>query len=67
MNKILKIVIAIVVLALVIWGISSFFEDDNASTNSEKETIKIGIVMPLTGVRADAGEYTKNALDIALT
>lgn len=32
---------------------------------AEIETIKIGVIAPLTGVRADAGEFTKNALAIA--
>lgn len=35
------------------------------SKQKPSETIKIGVIAPLTGVRADAGEFTRNALTIA--
>jgi len=49
----------LVVLALIIAGVFAI--------GRQKETgaIKIGVIAPLTGVRADAGEFTKNALAIA--
>lgn len=66
MNKTIKIIIWVVVLAVIIWGAVALTGKKNA-TPTEKQTIKIGVVMPLTGIRADAGEFTKNALDIART
>ncbi len=49
----------LVVLVVVVAGV--------LATNRQKEieTIKIGVIAPLTGVRADAGEFTKNALTVA--
>lgn len=63
MNKTLKTIIWLVIAILLLWGAVVIF--DGKKVETEKETIKIGVVMPLTGVRADAGEYTQNALDIA--
>ena len=50
----------LVVLALVIAGLVTM-----SRQKAENETIKIGVIAPLTGVRADAGEFTQNALAIA--
>jgi branched-chain amino acid transport system substrate-binding protein len=33
---------------------------------AENETVKIGVLEPLSGVRAEAGQYVKNALELAL-
>ena len=50
----------LIVLALVIAGVFAI-----GKQKAESETIKIGVIAPLTGVRADAGEFTQNALAIA--
>lgn len=50
----------LVVLALIIAGGFALSRQKN-----EAETIRIGVIAPLTGVRADAGEFTRNALAIA--
>ena len=56
MFKTIKIIIALIVIAIILFIISK-------PDGSQK--IKIGVIAPLTGARADAGEYTKNALELA--
>lgn len=62
MNKNLKMVIWLIVLILVVFVISKIFGEEKVVT---AETISIGVLAPLTGPRADAGEFTKNALALA--
>ncbi len=65
MNKTVKVIIGVIVLALIVWGAMEIFDQGDSVELTEKETIKVGVIAPLTGVRADAGEFTKNALAIA--
>ena len=55
-----RIALWLVVFAAVILGWFTL-----SAPKAEQGTIKIGVIAPLTGVRADAGEFTKNALTIA--
>ena len=55
-----KTVLWLVVLVLIVGGFVWY-----GNRSSEQSSIKIGVIAPLTGVRADAGEFTKNALAIA--
>lgn len=64
MSKGLKTIIWIVVIALIVWGIYSISNRDDIGTTGEP--IKIGVVIPLTGVRAEGGAYDKKGLDLAL-
>lgn len=54
-----RVILWLVVLAVIVVG--------GFAVNRQKgtETIKIGVIAPLTGVRADAGEFTRNALAVA--
>ena len=58
--KKLGIVIAIVLIGLVAVG------DGNFNTCSAADTIKIGIVLPLTGRHSPFGHHIKRAFDLAL-
>jgi len=62
MNKTIKIIIAIIVIVLVVWGISSL---NNKPSMTETELIKVGVILPLTGGAAKIGEEAKAALEIA--
>ena len=48
-----KIIIGIIVLAVVVWGGVKLFGTKNEKT---KETIKIGVILPLSGNVAKYGE-----------
>lgn len=61
MSKNEKIILGIVVIIIAIAGV--WYEINKKP--AEKEAIKIGVVEPLSGSRADAGEYVKNALLLA--
>ncbi len=60
MTKTTKIIIWIVVIALVIWGLSSL--DDGEKAPVSGEPIKIGVIAPLTGVVADYGEEIRKGV-----
>lgn len=60
MNKLAWVVLIIAVIAGLWWLSTS-----TPTTPSPKESIKIGVLAPLSGVRADAGEFTKNGLTLA--
>lgn len=62
MNKSVKIVAGIVVLVLAAWGVSSLMVTKDPST---KQTIKIGVTLPLTGGVAMLGQNSKAALLLA--
>jgi len=59
---ILGIVIVIILISALVYSFSKRRADQPAAT---KPVIKIGVAAPLSGVRADAGEFTKNALVLA--
>lgn len=68
MNK--NIVIGVIIIILLVAGV--WYYQNNKSVpviglpaGEAGESIKIGVLMPLTGPRADGGEYAKNALSIA--
>jgi len=64
-NKIylgIGIVIAIIVIGGIWYGVSR----KPASTPTTKEPIKIGVIGPLTGIRATGGEYMRKGLEMAL-
>ncbi|OHA16570.1 MAG: hypothetical protein A3C79_01400 [Candidatus Taylorbacteria bacterium RIFCSPHIGHO2_02_FULL_45_28] len=58
MSKTAKVITALIIIIVVIWVIV-------AQRPAASETVKIGVIAPLTGARADAGEYSRNALEIA--
>jgi len=58
-KTVLWIIIIIIVICLIWWGASK-------KPSLTGEVIKVGILEPLTGVRAEAGEYFKRGLDLAL-
>ncbi len=61
--KAVKIIIALVVLALVAWGLTLL---SNKTPVAEAGPIKIGFVGPLSGDGASFGETEKNATEMAL-
>ncbi len=65
MNKTLKIIVWIVVLALVAWGLSAINKQAPASPESG-ETIKIGALIPLTGIAAAIGEENRQGIELAV-
>ena len=62
MNKITKIIIWVVVLAIVVWGGVKLLGTKEEKTN---EPIKIGIILPLSGNAAALGESARNAAILA--
>lgn len=65
MNKTNKIIIGIVVILIAVWGIWYGVSKKPAPV-AEKEIIKVGAILPLTGQRAEGGRYDKNGLEMAL-
>ena len=63
MNKTSKIIIGIIVLAVVVWGGVKLFRTKEEKT---KETIKIGVILPLTGDLSSFGEGSKIATELAV-
>lgn len=61
MNKTVKIIIAVTVIVLVVWGITA-----SRNINTSQQTIKIGLSLPLTGNVAILGEPAKKAAELAL-
>lgn len=61
MDKTIKTVLVIIVLALIIWGITSL----PGSEPAQGEPIKIGVIAPLTGDMSNWGESMKNGIEIA--
>ncbi len=59
-----KIIIGIVAVVLIIVGISYFSK--NSSQPTFKETIKIGVILPLTGDLSSFGEGSKIATELAV-
>lgn len=60
-KTIIGVIIAAIVIGLGVW----FLTQNNKSTSGEVTMVKVGLLMPLTGPRADAGEFSKNALMLA--
>lgn len=65
MNKTTKTVVWIVVLALVVWGLSSL-SGKKEDTSVNDKPIKIGVILPLTGPIASAGEFAKQGVERAV-
>ena len=59
----MKNIVSIIVVVLILIG--GYFALNKKQESKNIPTIKIGVIAPLTGARADAGEYTKNALELA--
>ncbi len=64
MNKNLKILAGIIIIILIIWGISSMNKKDSGNLNLENETIKIGLISPLSGPLAYLGEPILESFDL---
>ncbi len=60
MNKTIKIIISLIVIAIVI-----FFAF--GSNDTKTSVVKVGAIFPLTGSNATYGEMAKKAIDLALT
>ena len=60
MNKPTKIIIALIVIALVVWGIIVSVTD-----NQNRDRIKVGVITPLTGDSAWYGESTVAGFQLA--
>ncbi|MCC6290522.1 ABC transporter substrate-binding protein [Candidatus Nomurabacteria bacterium] len=65
MDKQTKILAWLVVIALVVWGLFSLNKKESVTPESN-EVVKIGVILPLSGVRADAGEFSQNGLNLAV-
>lgn len=63
MNKITKIIIGLVILAIVVWGGVKLF---GTKTGKTSEPIKIGFVGPLTGPVARFGEWSLRGAQLAI-
>lgn len=63
MNKTIKIILSLVVLALIIWAGYTYTQKLEVGSD---ETIKIGVILPLTGELASYGEGVKNAINLAV-
>ena len=67
MSKTTKItiwlIVAIIIIAGIWWGVSKKL---GQIPTTEKETIKIGAILPLSGGAAAYGEQIKNGIDLAL-
>lgn len=64
MDKPTKTIIWVALVVLVIWGLFGL-NKDGPVTPVGSEAIKIGVILPLSGVRADAGEFSRNGLILA--
>ena len=58
-----KIIIGIAVIILIVVGISYFGK--NSSQPTAKESIKIGVILPLSGTAALIGEAARNSAILA--
>jgi branched-chain amino acid transport system substrate-binding protein len=65
MNKTIKWIIGIVVIALVIWGLVSW-SGPSTPADDTAEPIKIGFIGPLTGDAANIGQNAQAAVSIAV-
>jgi branched-chain amino acid transport system substrate-binding protein len=65
MNKATKIIIGIIIAIIVIGGIW-YGASKKPTPVTEKESIKIGVILPLTGRGASLGENIQNAITLAL-
>ncbi len=63
MKKIIIAVVVVIIIGLGIWGVG---KKTNQQAISDKEPIKIGAVVSLTGFAAPWGEYAKNGIDLAV-
>ena len=53
------LILGVIIIAIIIAGV--YYNN----TPKEEKTIKIGVIMPLTGFLANVGIDTKNAIDLA--
>lgn len=65
-NKKLTLWIIVAVVAVVLIGVIVMWGRGNVNTSGEKQTIKIGATLPLTGDLAFLGESYKNAMLLAI-
>jgi branched-chain amino acid transport system substrate-binding protein len=63
MKKITKILTGIIVLVLVIWG--GYALSNKGSAPEAKGTVKIGVILPLSGPFAEYGDAVKNGIVLA--
>ncbi len=59
MNKVIKIIIAIIVLGFLVWAVGTKSEPNEPGENTP---IKIGVIAPLTGPVADYGEEVRKGV-----
>jgi len=64
MNKTSKIILGVIIAIVVVGGI--WYGVSKNQTPAEKSPIKVGVILPLTGTSADAAEYAKKGLSLAL-
>ena len=65
MNKTTKIILGLVILIIIVLAIYLGVGKKQTSI-TEKEPIKIGAILPLTGSAAPNGIYQKNGIDLAI-
>lgn len=64
--KVLKIIVGIVVIVAVIWLLASNFSSKKDSATAQKEPVKIGGALLLTGPAALLGELQQKAINMAI-
>ena len=62
MKKIIGIIIATLVIVLLVWRVVG----RTSPLTTDGETLKIGVIMPMTGVAANYGEHQSNAIRMAV-
>jgi branched-chain amino acid transport system substrate-binding protein len=62
MKKIILIIIAVLVIIFLVWKVVG----RTPPATTDNETLKIGVIMPMTGVAANYGEHQFNAIRMAV-
>lgn len=60
MNKVVKVIVTLIVIAVIVWAVSISKQPKNSSP------ITVGVITPITGDAASLGEFLKNVTDMAV-
>jgi len=66
MKKIIGIIVAVIIIAAGAYYFYQQKENEKQQENTEKEVIKIGAILPLTGPGAVFAEYIKKGINLAI-